>query len=203
MNFTGTKYQRDLDVKEIAKLVRADIKEAIRKKRLPKGTKVSVRISRYSGGRSVDAYIKHLGGERVINPAWVKWHDENPNGYFGDAPPRYTATATHALKTVAALIAAYNFDDSDHQTDYFCVNFHSNTEFDYDFRQADEALIRREDLYADESEEAVEEAVTKGSAITCTGDDNCSACQVLKATQPKPKPLVSYPVFNQREPYRC
>jgi len=49
----GPKYKRDLDVKDIAKLVRQDIKDAIKGGELPKG-KYGVRISRFAGGCSLD-----------------------------------------------------------------------------------------------------------------------------------------------------
>lgn len=203
MNFIGSKYKHGRDVKDIAQLVRADIKAVAETGGLPKGIKVSIRIHRYAGGRSLNAHIRHLGTERVINPAWVKWHDANPRGYQGDTPSRYTATASNTIKTIEAIIAAYNFNDSNHQTDYHCVNFHSTTEFDYEYREADETLTRREGLYFDESEEALEEAIEKGSVVTCTGNDDCPACQMFKVTAPRLKPIQSFPVFNQRHPYVC
>jgi hypothetical protein len=201
--FTGSKFERGIDVKDIAKLVRTDIKEAIKKGELPKGTKVSVRISRFSGGRSISAYIKHLGEKGVINPAWVKWHDENPHGYHGDGPPLYTATATQAIKTIEGIMAAYNFDDSDSQVDYFHVNFYGHVEFDYDYRQADEALTRREGFYPDLSEKGLEKAAAEGKLLTCTGNDDCSICTAFKQLPAPPKPIQSYPIFNRREAYRC
>jgi hypothetical protein len=205
--YIGTKYDAALDIADIAKKVRADIRAAIKAGTLPKGTKTSVRISRYTGGQRLNVYIKHLGGERVINPAWVKWHDENPTGTYSDGPPRYTATATAAADTIKAIIREYNFDHSQIEVDYFHNNFFGFVEFDYEFRKADEELSRREGekagFYPDESKEALDRAIEKGSYLKCTGDDDCPCCQVIKAATPLATKIVGFPVFNQREPYNC
>lgn len=194
--FTGTKYDSGRDIKDIAKLVRADIKAAAKKGQIPKGIKTSVRISRFSGGQSLDVYIKHLGGERVINPAWVKHMDGG--GHVCDAPPRYTAIATHARKVIEALVAAYNFDDSESMVDYFHVNFYGNVTFDYEFDKADVELIRREGLYHDESAKALEqEPDPEKWAI----EEEARAEAAAKRTQTKPE--VTFPIFNQRHPYYC
>jgi hypothetical protein len=184
--FIGTRYERGRDIKEIAKLVRTDIKEAAKKGRIPKRIKTSVRISRYAGGQSLNVYIRHLGGNRVINPAWVKWHNENPHGYFGDAPPRYTALAIHTRRTIEGIVAAYNFDDSDSQVDYFHCNFYGHVEFDYEMEEADRNLAQREGDYPDKSEKALE-----------------SEPEPTAEPAKEPRPVIPFPVFNQRYAYYC
>lgn len=118
--FVGEKYDRDMDVKDIAKLVRADIKKAIKEGTLPKGVKFSVRIDRYSMGQSLNAYMTAWPGEVL-----VKVEDEL----------RYTKELEEALKVVRSIIKVYNFDDSDSMSDYFHVNFYSEVSVDYKLRE--------------------------------------------------------------------
>lgn len=193
--FQGTKYESGRDIADIAKLVRADIKEAVKKKQLPKGIKTSVRISRFAGGQSLDVYIKHLGGERVINPAWVKHMDGG--GCTREAPPRYTATATHARKLIEALVAAYNFDDSESMVDYFHVNFYGTVTFDYEFDKADMERTRREGLFQDESAKALEEVDPEQLVLDAEAKAEAAEKRIAG------RPLVTFPVFNQRHPYYC
>lgn len=66
----GAKYDSSLNVVEIAKRIRADIKAAITAGTIP-AIKTSVRISRYSMGRSIDVTITETPFE-VLNPAWTE-----------------------------------------------------------------------------------------------------------------------------------
>lgn len=121
-DFKGSKYQetKDLDVKEIAKLVRKDIKEAIKKGFLPK-MKTSVTIDRYSMGQSIcvrvteysdqvltDEYQAHRGD-------WTYMRDNQVEKYM----PQLKATV-EALKNI---LQAYNQDSSDSMVDYYSVKF--------------------------------------------------------------------------------
>jgi len=98
---TGSKYEatKDLDITEIAKLVRKDIKNLF--SNFP-SVKISVRVERYSMGQSL-----HV---KADNTGLVERSTE--------------ARAVEAnMKT---LVNQYNFDDSDHMSDYYHVRFHSN-----------------------------------------------------------------------------
>ena len=131
----GPKYDRDLDVREIAKLVRADMKAASGPipHRLPGGFKAGVRISRYSMGRSIDVTIKTVPGVTVRNPARVEFEASGGSTYTRDMPAEarfiHTAEARAILAQVKAIVDAYNFDGSDVQSDYFHVNFYSDVRF--------------------------------------------------------------------------
>lgn len=97
-NLEGSKFEsvKGMDVKDIAKLIRAELKE------LP--YKTSVKIERYSMGRSinVDVYL----------PAYPTHEEQDP-----------------IRKAIRAVTDQYNFDNSDPMTDYFSVNFYSNVSF--------------------------------------------------------------------------
>lgn len=124
------------DIKEIAKLVRADIAAAIKAGKLP-ALKVSVRLERYSMGRSLHVTVTGVpAGFRVANEANVKWSAENPHLSASfhapeEARSRYNEVATRALDTLNSIVAAYNWNRSDTQSDHFDVNFYAHVQFDW------------------------------------------------------------------------
>jgi len=67
----GDKYDGNLDVADIAKLIRADIKEARKAGELPDDWKYSVRISRFSGGCSIDVAAKSPRPTLLMNPGMM------------------------------------------------------------------------------------------------------------------------------------
>jgi len=135
--FVGSKYDPDLDVVEIAKRVRKDLKREY------PGCKFSVRIQRFSMGRSLDVTIKHTDFQ-VVNPDRVRFRVENPEWDYPrtNAPELYTTEGEALLKRVKEIVQAYNFDDSDSMSDYYRVNFSQNIEFDYDL----DGLIERQEI---------------------------------------------------------
>lgn len=97
---TGTKYSRDLDVAEIAKLIRSDIKEAVKTGTLPK-VKYTVRIQRFANGRAIDVHV---------------WDGAEKN--------------VAIVRGLREITDAYNYDHSDPASDYFNVNFHCSVVFE-------------------------------------------------------------------------
>jgi len=152
----GNKYDRSIGITEIAKLVRKDIKHAIKVGALPQ-LKASVRISRFAGGQSLSVYVKSFE-HGVINPAFVKVQQDHPHDtkewYW---TPRFLPEAEQALKTLTAIVEAYNMDGSDVQSDYFCVNFYKTVDFDWDLTDSSRKAI--------EAQLAVEAEAAKPSAI--------------------------------------
>lgn len=121
----GSKYAetQDLDIAEVAKLVRKDLKAAIKAGQLPTDAKFSVRIDRYSMGQSLDVRVTLLD-----RPARVAIDDPRSSVHndprYVDHPARLATTeAANITSTITAIIAAYNYDDSDHTTDYYHVRF--------------------------------------------------------------------------------
>lgn len=99
----GTKYQetKDLDITEIAKLVRADFKEAY------PDYKFSVRIQRFSMGQSINIEVFNTGIEN-------RWEDEG----------------RELQNKLKKIVDAYNYDDSDVMTDYFSTRFYSHVDIE-------------------------------------------------------------------------
>lgn len=109
--FEGSKYKetKGLDIAEIAKLVRAEIKEK------HPGIKTSVRIERYAGGRSLNVEIKGVPFKILSTPEGQ----------------RYSLLANDLKKSIEGIVNQYNFDNSDSMTDYFHVRFYTHIEFDF------------------------------------------------------------------------
>lgn len=135
--FIGEKYEQGQDVAVIAKKLRADIKEAVKAKKLPKG-KYSVRIERFAGGCACRVTAKDL----PFNP----WSEEyldciQPDGTLKNWPPhglakRNSTQAAVVLEILNSMLSAYRYDDSDGMIDYFDTNFYGNAEFDYQWAKA-------------------------------------------------------------------
>ena len=113
----GEAYEPDLDVVEIAKRVRSQLRKEAKSKHSPlSGAKASVRIERYSMGRSINV--------RLDLPFQV----DNPNyDPMGIASERLVLTpaASTAKGAAQSLLDSFNFDGSDSMTDYYHVNFHA------------------------------------------------------------------------------
>jgi hypothetical protein len=138
--FIGSKYQstKHLDVKELAVLVRNDIKEAIQSNQLPNG-KYSVRIKRYSGGRSIDVTISDLEFPIIDREGYLASKlNSDPR------VSRYTKIARLTLKVVDLILNQYNFDDSDSMTDYFHVRFYGDAKFDWKYEATETDAINKD-----------------------------------------------------------
>lgn len=115
---------RNLDITEIAKRMRADVKAL----RLPKGIKVSVRCDRFSGGQSIDMRVTVPESFIFHSEAMASWHKQ-----FGDRklPPlsreeQMSAEYNELKAKLDAIHGAYNRDNSDSMTDYFDVRYYGH-----------------------------------------------------------------------------
>ena len=120
------------DTAEIAKRIRADIRDAVRKKELPKG-KYSVRTSKYSMGSSIDVAAAGLPFP-VLNPA--AFHLEKGSSHIAfdrdRFKTRYTHEAESVLSKLSAIVDAYHWDRSDPSTDYHHARFGRDVKLDDD-----------------------------------------------------------------------
>ena len=118
----GSKYEatKGLDIAEVAKLVRADIKAAVASGELPEGSVASVRIQRFAGGKSITAVLAIPGVVR-LSP------EETEAGRSNRVPkPWLTRVAYNAEAAVERIVEAYNYDRSDSQSDSFNVRFYAH-----------------------------------------------------------------------------
>ena len=110
---SGTKYDSSLSVTEIAKRIRADIKAA----GLP--GKISVRISRFSGGQTIS-----ISAAVAFATAVEDFEAVALDRARGIACPWMTREAYDLQSALEAIGHAYNYDRSDLMADYFDVNFY-------------------------------------------------------------------------------
>jgi hypothetical protein len=123
----GSKYESGLDVAEIAKRIRSEIKAGVKAGELP-NAKYSVTISRYSGGQSLNVSIDNVPFA-IANEARVRRDVLEPYAYHSENLPLHSDEAAALLKRVEVIVGAYNFDGSDSQSDYFHVNFYGDVKF--------------------------------------------------------------------------
>jgi hypothetical protein len=133
-NWCGSKYKRGeyISTTEIAKLIRADIKLAVKVAKaaaapgsvavhdafaaMPAGLKFSVTSACYTFGSSIHIVVKDI-------PAEWGYVKEDRYGQERDVP----SPALDALGAeLRAIMNAYNYDNSDHMTDYIDVQFYGH-----------------------------------------------------------------------------
>lgn len=137
----GSKYEQGRDTAEIAKLIRKDIADALKSGALPKGLKVSVRISRFSMGSSIDLTITDAP-MAIINRAWAEAEIRRPTEHSGLY--RQTPEARSLASKLQNIAEAYRMDESDSQSDYFHCNFYLHIQFAGFLERAEMANIRAE-----------------------------------------------------------
>lgn len=130
----GSNYAQtaDLDIKEVAKLIRKDLKTHY------KGYKFSVRISGFSGGQSLGVVIKEIPDSLTLyNPEWLQ--QIRTTGHYPYDLARNSPEAIQLCKDIRSIVQSYNYDGSDSQTDYFNVRFYTHVDFDSDLFEARKA----------------------------------------------------------------
>lgn len=140
--WTGEKYEsaRSLTLTEIAKRIRADLKLARKVGRAsaakdgdvaildpigdaPREITFSVRTSYYSGGGSIDVTVKNV----PEGWGWTWAEDQS----YRDGRVRVATPAMAALRQeVERIHSAYNYDNSDSQTDYFERRYYGSVGID-------------------------------------------------------------------------
>jgi antirestriction protein len=110
---------------EITKMMRADIKDAIKAGKLPGITRnYSVTVDNYSGGRSIRIEARDL------SDMWTKCSDSHCNHWPCERGNERADVLTAEGQRVQAVLkdihSSYNYDASDSQVDYFNVNFYGD-----------------------------------------------------------------------------
>lgn len=144
----GSKYDRDLDVADIAKLIRAEIKDLVKRAALPADWKYSVRCRRFAGGASIDVTATSPVPVYLCSPGYYaagptdrlvdlpiagewrackirandQWHVSNDDARI--AGVKYVHDVLQALRW------QYNHDGSEIQVDYFDVNFYGSVDIE-------------------------------------------------------------------------
>jgi hypothetical protein len=141
MGIIGSKYNRDLTITDIAKEIRKDLK-------VFKDTyKFSVKVTRYTGGRNISVTIKDCVKDEIYKTCWDELDnkqrvfilDKLGEDWFKNKTVQeldnmaklqsmynrfYNQSMLDDIAKIDSIVNAYNYDDSDTQTDYFDVNFY-------------------------------------------------------------------------------
>jgi hypothetical protein len=113
-NFKGSNYNSDLTMKDIAKLIREQLKKD------HPTCKFSVTKEIYSMGASIHVSLISADFKAIKN-------DEEYlqlNQYHLENDDRITDEAKKVMLYVNQLVYSYNYDNSDSMTDYFDTNFY-------------------------------------------------------------------------------
>lgn len=132
----GDRYDSDMDVKDVAKLVRKELAAEYPRK---KGWKFSVRIDRYSMGCSLDVAILAVPTDFAIysddwrtleaehgHEAYRYWERHPGNAGGRGNKERFTATAWELRETLEGMLNRYNHRHVDSMVDLYNVKFSGN-----------------------------------------------------------------------------
>lgn len=118
--FEGDNYRKtkDLNLKEIAKLIRIDLnKYSLKCKKLGFNIKLSVKTEYYSMGQSLHITLQEANFK-------LKNKDFNGDLNISEANPIHTKKYSKLRDVIDKIIDSYNYDGSDSQIDYFDVRFY-------------------------------------------------------------------------------
>lgn len=113
---------KDLPLKEVAKLIRKDLKKAIKEGVIPEGTKVSVTTRR----NAIDCDIREVAFEvrRFPTEDEVKY-----DGYHPNERVVMTEEGKRVHEEIEKIRKAYGYNGSDMMTDYFDVRYYGHTQY--------------------------------------------------------------------------
>ena len=117
----GKLYDRNLDVKEIAKRMRQAIKAE-----LP-GVKCSVKISRYSGGQAIDISLREASFNTKPIIPMQQWYEERDRaGIMRSWKENFERAMVQAMARLKQIHGRWNRDNSDNMSDYFNINYYGS-----------------------------------------------------------------------------
>lgn len=115
-NFTGSRYDRNLSITDIAKAVRGYAKT----NDVLKECKFSITISRASMCQELNVYLMTAPKEVFVDTT-----KKSMQGAHYHKEP-LTSYGQLVIETITEYVQSYNYDDSDPYTDYFNVNFYES-----------------------------------------------------------------------------
>ena len=125
----GGSYDPNLDVKDVAKKVRELIKKAVKAGLLPKSLKASVRIERYSMGRSLYVRVTKCDECFINVDAWRTQAGSNYNLSWADVGGRYNALGREIKNTLEQFVKAFQKSERHGQSDYHSCNYFGSVDF--------------------------------------------------------------------------
>jgi hypothetical protein len=185
----GYKYEEGakLTTPEIAKAIRAQIKQEVAAGMLPARWRYSVKSASFAGGSSIDVSVKDCADAWVECPGYrIGSRHETPDGGWtatgcgnvwckvGGQYKDQPGAEAHAVLTEEALAArmtldrihgAYNHDGSGVQVDYFDVNYYGSVTF----QDATSAEFEAKEKVRKAARRAALDAATETRKVTVYG----------------------------------
>jgi len=130
----GRKYAETCQLSEraVAALIRADLKAAVETREIPCGFKFRVRRRTASYSAAIDITITGI-------PAGFRIYDRE---HLRTGRPGWMSTEASAIRRrVEAVAAAYNYDNSQIEVDYFDVRFYSSVDFAWQLKDAEREVV--------------------------------------------------------------
>ena len=132
---------------EIAKAIRADIKQAKAEGLLPRDWSYSVRSSNFAGGCAIDVTVNGPREAIIVDEDMTRCPVDGRNGRPMCQPGFHrwakcegarhlTELAEVTEMTLKRIHDAYNHDGSESMTDYFDVRYYGQVNFDYSLWRA-------------------------------------------------------------------
>jgi antirestriction protein len=155
----GSKYseQEGLSTVEVAKLIRGDIKQAVKTGLLPARWKYSVRSASFAGGSSIDVRVRDCAdawvecdgwapGSKTVHPdgsmsgrscpnMWCAARNDPAYAHAATAHDVLSDEARAAKEALDRIHGAYNHDGSEAMVDYFDVNYYGTVDFEQDWNR--------------------------------------------------------------------
>ena len=172
----GHKYadQRGKSTAEIARMIRADIKQAVGEGLLPERWTYSVRSDNFTGGSSIDVEVRDCADAWQVcdgsvpgrpgfacHNVWCSARNDPAYAHAAESHDVLTEEAEAAKMTLKRVHGAYNHDGSESQVNYFDVNYYGHVEFE-DARSAEFRAREKESAAARRAETAqAAQAVTR------------------------------------------
>lgn len=110
-----------LNITEIAKRMRVNLRNAQSIGMLPAKAKFSVTTDRFSGGQSIDVEVRGMPDS---------WTYTTRESIYGGEKRVYSDAAQATVKAIEQMLGEYNRDRSDIQSDYFDVWFYSHVKIE-------------------------------------------------------------------------
>lgn len=183
----GNKYEatKGMNRAQLAKLIREDIKAAVKAGALPKA-KYSVRKRDFSGGGSIDINVSHVEepGFVLFNPERVRFDIEHDSREFTRLP-LYSERMASVLKACEDIMRAYNYDGSDISSDYFHVRFYGHATVGWEWER-DVRAVEFERMKDTLATEAAARLAKRESAL-----DVATPAPAIVANDTKPTPVAA------------
>jgi hypothetical protein len=117
--YQGSNYSHSLSTKEIAKIIRENLKKT--------NCKFSVTFESFAGGSSINVALMEAPFEAFVKDVETKGY-EQLNQYYLEKEKKLTPEAKEVMLKAYNISKSFNYDDSDSMIDYFDTNFYLHLE---------------------------------------------------------------------------